>query len=177
MSRIKIPEITTVELLERYNAGERNFSGVKIIKDFLGATGYELFGVDLRGISLRGAYLEDICFSETNLMGADLSGCCLLNGCLSECILSDARLDCANLDNCSCNKTTFGGCSMQLVNATRANFQGAFSPVFSWSILIETNLKDAVITRQVLDECHNFIYRCIMPDGSYEIGPIVGWER
>jgi uncharacterized protein YjbI with pentapeptide repeats len=55
--RDRVWKITAVELLEQYSAGERNFNGVELIKDFMGATGEELIGADLRGISLRGANL------------------------------------------------------------------------------------------------------------------------
>ena len=49
--------ITSEELLSRYAAGERDFSGVSFIKDdelFVGQ-GVNLVGADLRNINLRGA--------------------------------------------------------------------------------------------------------------------------
>ena len=57
-------EITTHELLARYNTGERNFAGVDILKayrldgsDIIYVPGLE--GAYLPGINLRGANLEE----------------------------------------------------------------------------------------------------------------------
>ena len=49
--------MTAEELLERYAAGERNFSGA-----------------DLKGADLRGTNLSPINFENANLRNADLSG-------------------------------------------------------------------------------------------------------
>jgi uncharacterized protein YjbI with pentapeptide repeats len=55
-------EISAEELLKRYAAGERDFSGIK------------LGNADFREINLSGAYLRGI-----NLSGADLRGINLSN--------------------------------------------------------------------------------------------------
>ncbi|BAZ45555.1 rfrA pentapeptide repeat-containing protein [Chondrocystis sp. NIES-4102] len=55
-------KLTTDELLARYNAGERNFAGIELIRilerDGISSPIEGLEGVDLRGINLRGANLE-----------------------------------------------------------------------------------------------------------------------
>jgi uncharacterized protein YjbI with pentapeptide repeats len=167
----RVPQITTADLLLRYNAGERNFNGIKIINDFDRATGGELIGADLRGISLRGANLEDTILEGANLTDADLFGCSLLYGSLRKATLGDANLSCAYLCECRCEGANFGGCLMQGVNAEGSSFRDAYDPRFRNSFLIDTNLQGAITTKDVIYKLRNFIYKCVLPDGSLDIGP------
>lgn len=69
-------EITPEELLVRYDDGERNFAGIKLIYSY-GApahyAGIDLKGIVLRDINLRGAYFEQAILAQTKFQGADIT--------------------------------------------------------------------------------------------------------
>lgn len=96
------------ELLERYAAGERDFSGVDL-------SGVNLIEVGLEGINLEGAILRGTEFDRSDLRGAifrnaDLEGAEFFLACLNG---SDFRG--ANLKSCRILETSM----------IRANFEGA----------------------------------------------------
>jgi uncharacterized protein YjbI with pentapeptide repeats len=149
----RVPNITTADLLARYNDGERNFNGIRVISQFFEGDGGELIGADLRGISLRGANLTD----------ADLFGCFLRYGSLCKATLGNADLSCAHLCECRCDGANFGGCLMENVNAEGSSFKDADDPRFRNSFLINTNLQGARTTKQMIDKLHNFIVTVHFP--------------
>jgi uncharacterized protein YjbI with pentapeptide repeats len=59
--------MTSKELLERYAAGERDFSGITLVSG-------NLIRADLRGINLSNANLSNTSFIQAILYDADLSG-------------------------------------------------------------------------------------------------------
>ncbi len=72
---MELRKITRKELLKRYAAGDRDFSGVDlsgmmIVNHF---RFIDLSGIDLSGIDLSGSNLDGINFSGANLSGANLS--------------------------------------------------------------------------------------------------------
>ncbi|MEM9070641.1 MAG: pentapeptide repeat-containing protein [Myxococcota bacterium] len=78
------------ELLRRYQAGERDFEGARLL-------GESLRGFDLRGVSLRGANLAGADLVGANLDGADLRGASLRGANLAKTSLRDANLTDADL--------------------------------------------------------------------------------
>ena len=137
--------MTAEELLERYAAGERDFSGVEV------RASDELVGSNLTGINLSEAILAEMIlervdwsdailinahFGQTALNGAnlqrvDLSGATLTFGSLDDADLTDARLIGADLE----------GTDMRNVNFTRSNLTGAKTsdnPYFIGSIFNNT---------------------------------------
>ena len=60
------------ELLRRYGAGERNFSGIRLA--FSRLAGSQLPGVNLSRVSLFSARLTGADLGAANLSGANLSG-------------------------------------------------------------------------------------------------------
>jgi uncharacterized protein YjbI with pentapeptide repeats len=137
--------MTAEELLERYAAGERDFSGIEIeaSDELVGSnlTGINLSGailaemmldrVDLSFANLRNAHFGQTSLCEANLKGANLSGASLDLTTLDSADLTDARLIGAYLE----------GASMAKVNFTRSNLTGAKtseSPYFIGSIFNNT---------------------------------------
>lgn len=82
--------MTAEELIRRYAAGERDFSGT----DLRGAdlSEADLRGVDLSEANLREANLSGANLSEVNLYKADLSGAKLHGASLRRANLRGARL-------------------------------------------------------------------------------------
>ena len=62
------PRLTAEDILSRYAAGERTFSGMDL-------TGEKLRGADLAGIDLSDSDLRSTDLRDTNLSGANLTGC------------------------------------------------------------------------------------------------------
>ncbi|WP_299415577.1 pentapeptide repeat-containing protein [Acaryochloris sp. IP29b_bin.148] len=110
--------MTAEELLERYAAGERDFSGI------------DLRGADLRGVDLHGADL-----SGADLSGADLSGYRNSEGIwifsnLSKVNLSGANLEhafvnAANLSDADLTNVRFNCTEMLHVHLERADMRGS----------------------------------------------------
>ena len=62
------------ELTQRYEAGERDFPGVVIEKNYLGLLKVNLRGANLSGANLAGADLATTDFRGANLSAANLEG-------------------------------------------------------------------------------------------------------
>jgi uncharacterized protein YjbI with pentapeptide repeats len=100
--------MTAEELLERYAAGERDFSGV-----------------DLSGVNL-----EEVCLEDINLEGADLRGTLFFRANLGRGIFRNANLEGADLSMTLLNETDFRGADLRSCNTMetsmiRANFLDA----------------------------------------------------
>ena len=62
------------EFVQRYEAGERDFAGVVIEKEYLGLLKVNLRGANLSGANLAGADLATTDFRGANLSDANLEG-------------------------------------------------------------------------------------------------------
>ena len=82
------------ELLRRYAAGERDFSGVSL-------RGLDFSDCDLSGINLSNADLESTEWEGANLSGANLSGAFLADSGLNNANLTEANLSRARLQDCA----------------------------------------------------------------------------
>ena len=172
-------KITTDELLARYNAGERNFAGIELIRiperDGIDSPIEELEGADLRGINLRGANLEYLWLGGANLTGADLFGASLISASLSDAILRDANLFSVNLTWAACHRTDFTGATLSYMNASSASFIDATLNFFEYAILIFANFQGAVGKLSLRNQ-FNMIWQTTMPDGTVEEGPYCKWK-
>jgi len=112
---IKEQTMSTQELINRYQAGERDFKKIKLTR------------VDLSGIDLSVADLTGADLSEANLSGANLSGTILKGSNLSGADLSGADLSWADLG---------------MANLTGANLREAN---MNMSILIRTRFKNTIM--------------------------------
>ena len=172
-------KITTDELLARYNAGERDFNGIELIR-IPERDGFEgpilgLEGANLQGIGLRGANLEDIWFVETNLTRADLFGASLIHASLADAILKETNLFSVNLTKAVCYRADFSGAILEQMNATDASFIDATLDYFECAVLARANFQGAKGRLYLRTRC-NFIGHTTMPDGTVEKGPYCRWN-
>jgi uncharacterized protein YjbI with pentapeptide repeats len=121
--------MTAEELLERYAAGERDFSGIGIeaSDELLGA---HLTGINLSGSILAEMILDGVDFSDANLRNThfgqtDLNGVNLQRSDLSGATLTFGSLDGADLTDARLIGTNLKYTDMRNVNFTRSNLTGA----------------------------------------------------
>ena len=123
IKRIKKIKVTAEELLSRYGAGERNFSGIYF-------RGESLDNADLRDINLSGSDLGDTELCNVNLSKANLSGSSLCEVSWEKVNFSYAQLRGAVLDNISLFKCNFTKANLNEANLIESwvegcNFDGA----------------------------------------------------
>lgn len=118
--------MNTEELLRRYAAGERDFSGIDLRSDSY-AGRPNLKTVDLREIILRGA----------DLLSVELSGASLIQAILIKADLRNAILTGANLTGAILSEADLRQANLEDINLTRA-------------ILRETDLFQANLSRAIL---------------------------
>lgn len=117
--------MTVEELLERYAAGERDFSGV-----------------DLSDVNLSGADLLHINLSGANLSRANLVGARLYGADIRQCNLSGADLRNADLRVSRLDEVNFQDTNLQGANWRNAERCGAFfcnTTMPDGEIVIESN--------------------------------------
>ena len=107
--------MTAEELLERYAAGERDFSRV-----------------DLSGVNL-----EEVCLDGINLEGANLSRTLFFHSTLRKAILRNANLEGADLSITVLDEADFGGanlknCRTLECSMIRSNFRNARDEGMIW---------------------------------------------
>jgi len=107
------PPTSAQELLERYNAGERNFAGAQLSEA-------QLAGAQLAGASLAGANLD-----SADLRGADLSGANLLRASLKDANLRMTKLPKSKLDGADLTRAELTQAFMNGADAAAATFVGA----------------------------------------------------
>ncbi|KAM3090154.1 pentapeptide repeat-containing protein [Phormidesmis sp. 146-35] len=123
--------LSAEDLLERYAAGERDFSGIYLIRLKFGKK--FPMGVDLSGINLSGANLSESDLRKVNLSGANLSG-----ADLSNCLIENANLSGANLKNTQMTESNLSGADLTSANLVYTILTG--------SNLTNANLTDAHFT-------------------------------
>lgn len=117
--------MTAEELLQRYAAGERDFSAIDLV-------GVSLARTNLNSINLTNANLIDVDLTEAKLVGADLT-----NARLTNVILTGTTLAGVNLTNVDLRSTI--------------NFD--FSALMGNSLLWQTTLPDGTtIAEQIYTE-------------------------
>jgi len=176
-------KITTGELLTLYNAGERNFAGVEILRivgemgeiDGVDSQITGLEGADLRGINLRGANLEKVNLSGADLTEADLFGAYLGEAGLVKTILRDANLFSANLSNATLNEADLTGANLIHIKAVGASFIRAKIGYFERADLTNANFRYCDFYGPSLCYKFNVIWNTTMPDGTMKEGPYCKW--
>ena len=103
----------THELLNHYQTGKRDFSGIY------------LSDTDLRRANLSGVNLSNTDLSHANLSGANLSGANLSGADLWDTDMSGAYLRGANLCDANLSNTDFSGADLSLTYLSGANLSGA----------------------------------------------------
>ena len=179
--------MTSEELLQRYAAGERDFTGITIkrinliladLRDInlsnakmIGTKliGANLDGADLSGVKLMGANLTSATLCRANLVGADLDGSHLIgaNFCetnLNDCNLWDAFVDGASFVGANLQRAKLMVASRLGTDFTRADLRESdLRCPRSSSIFESANLLGAV----EFVPCKTDIFcKTVMPDGS-----------
>ncbi|MEG3438242.1 pentapeptide repeat-containing protein [Pannus brasiliensis CCIBt3594] len=103
-----------VDLQQRYQSGERQFSSV------------QLRGADLRGVNLGNADLSGADLSKANLREVNLSGANLAGAFLNEADLTSANLEGANLQGASLIKAYLIKTNLRSANLSGAYLTGAY---------------------------------------------------
>ena len=143
--------MTAEELLERYAAGERNFSGLSI------DASDELCGANLSYTDFGGAYFDQLLLENTNLKRSNLRG-----AVFSLVSLSLANLEGADLCGASIGLSDLGG-----ANLTDSNLSGAYleGTSFGFANLTRANLSGAQVSDRT-DFRNTIFSETVMPDGS-----------
>jgi uncharacterized protein YjbI with pentapeptide repeats len=167
-------QIKARELLERYAAGERKFTGYRITSGGDELRG-DLTGINLIDASLAKVYMEGIIFINADLRGAALTDCCLdaadlTNADLRGCSLRGANFRSANLTGADLRDARFENTDFSGANLTDANLSGTtLDALFRYNAnLTRTNLRGAKIREQLKETIWNeaILLDTIMPDGN-----------
>ena len=142
--------MTAEELLERYAAGERDFSGV-----------------DLRGVNLSGANLYGVMLYDADLRGANLGGANLNGTKLSSADLRNADLSNANLSESNLCGAKLVGCNFRGTDLTNAGWCGDLTNV---------DLSGAENFFTGEDFMEVTFCNTTLPDGRIANGPVDEWE-
>lgn len=187
-------EMTRDELVERYNAGERIFDGIKLVEWSLSGLSktklYKLFkgvvlrdimlrgadirfenpglnmtGADLSGANLRGAYFERVDLTGANFTGADLRGATFKECYVNNAIIRHANLFSANISGSRFGESDFTGSNLGEINAAFAEMGGCKNIGIEYGILVGTNFQGAETTEGRICSSMNLIWNTIMPSG------------
>ena len=172
--------ITAIELLERYAAGERNFAGIRIeppytARKFLRGADLSniiLCGADLGGVSLievnlteaqmRGAYLPRANFSLSDLTNADLTGACLWGA-----VFDLANLRRVSFVDSNLTRASFEGASLTYAFLEGANLTRVDLSKIDWCMGTPGHTE----TMHTLQAYNAFLCETILPDGEFIKGP------
>ena len=147
---LEVRVMTTEELLERYAAGERDFSGV-----------------DLRGVNLSGANLYGVMLYDADLRGANLGGANLNGTKLSSADLRNADLSNTNLSESNLCGAKLVGCNFRGTDLTNAGWCGDLTNV---------DLSGAENFFTGEDFMEVTFCNTTLPDGRIANGPVDEWE-
>ena len=167
--------ITPQQLLDRYNAGERNFAGIRFFPDTCRESVLE--DADLSNIILSGAYLPRIKLSLANLRNSNLAGAYMPGAELIETDLHETDLTGANLQDACLSGTDIARSLLTAANLRGAKLEGAdFTNVdLTESILCQVDFSQVRIVNRFGDRfiyCPNaLVWQMTMPDGTYIEGP------
>ena len=113
--------VDTEELLRRYAAGERDFSGIQLTSSHDNSRSIK--NADLRHINLRGAILSCIRIDNTDLRGADLRGTQMVRSRLTQVDLSEADLRFASLTHMKWLDVNLTNATLMQANLMRSHLQ------------------------------------------------------
>ncbi|MBO0351519.1 pentapeptide repeat-containing protein [Phormidium pseudopriestleyi FRX01] len=161
--------LTPSELLTRYQAGERNFAGIRLIEP--NNDPEALCGADLSGIILSGAYLPGVKLREANLTGAKMVGVYMPDADLTladlrkvnliGATLKRACLECADLSRTLLEGANLIGANLDGSDTAHANLE--------YSVLCQTNLSKIWPSHPSFDiySPGSLLWETTMPDGTF----------
>ena len=163
--------MTAEELLERYAAGERDFSGVEI--DFARFNDAKLSSINLSGAILFGAKLNRANLSRANLGSAWLEDANLCRANLSHAIVSEGILVESILIGADLSFVDLTECPLIDANFTRARLNGTIlgiRPLLQGANLTDVDLSQSRIELPDGIEDHSIegaiFCNTILPDGT-----------
>jgi uncharacterized protein YjbI with pentapeptide repeats len=121
------------ELLERYAAGERDFSFVRSFKNLQVPRSQ-----DLSGINFQGCRFHDVDFSQVNLAGAELAGIVCSSTSFRNANLRGATISAATF----WEETDFSEADLSFANLSKLTVEDA---IFQRAILISSDLSESYI--------------------------------
>ena len=143
-----LPRMEVEELLQRYAAGERDFS-------LLDLSGADLSKVDFAQRTFKGGiiYNHRIKFTYTNLSNANLSSANLFDAImefanLTNACLEGAKLDCALLEGANLKGANLRGAILGATNLAGADLTDADLTGASWGF----NAKDTIFNNTILPD-------------------------
>ncbi len=152
-------DISYEELLERYAAGERDFSHTQPWGDN-----------ELRGANLEGIILVHADLAENDLSGANLTRANLSGAGLEQALFDGANLTRANLCGAFLDQAQFIGANLTeacLIKAWKIEFAN-----FCQANLTNATLRNAHNEREPFILRDAIFYNTVMPDGSIRNGVI-----
>jgi len=152
------PVISAEEFLQRYDEGERDFTGVNLAGVNLSGKTLEsnvslsqanlsnanLANAKLIQVNLIGANLQGANLNSTNLQSADLIGANLSGANLTKAILYSARLIQANFSQAKLSEANLNSANLTTANLSRANLTQAS---LSSANLTGADLSQAKVTK------------------------------
>jgi hypothetical protein len=126
-------KLTAAELNQKYEAGERDFSGIILTQ--IGSDGSILVIPTLKDANLEKSHLPKAYLAKTDLSNANLERTYLHSACLREANLEGANLEVANLQGACLWHSNLKGANLHDANLnkadlTQANLYGTTPP---WS--------------------------------------------
>lgn len=168
-------KISPKELLSRYQAGERNFAGIRLAPT--DDDPEALCGADLSEIILSGAYLPGVKLREVNLSGSLMVGVYLPDADLTLADLSYANLIGATLKRACLECADLNATLLEGANLIGANLDGAdtVNTNLDYSVLCQTNLSKIWPSDIYFDKyiyCPgSLLWETTMPDGNFISNP------
>ncbi|MEG4146218.1 TerD family protein [Microcoleus sp. Pol12B5] len=134
------PAISAEDFLQRYNQGERDFTGVNL-------AGVNLSGKSLHNVNLSSANLSGAELSEANLSGANLTKANLCGANLYKANLESSNLGKAQLLNANLSEVKLNHCTNLVeANLSGVNFSSIVVGFYPIKLLSMANLSKANLT-------------------------------
>ncbi len=181
-------EITAIELLDRYEAGERDFQGLdlsglqfnpsgigrrKIIVDGADFTGANMSKCKFMYQTLRDGIFRNVDFSSATFDDTSILNCDVSFANFAGSNFGESGFDKVNLEGANFTKAIFFQAGISKCNLTDTIFRGAR--------LEESNPMDGILTRVDFTGARDLYFgkqakvifdRTIMPDGSIRTDPL-----
>jgi uncharacterized protein YjbI with pentapeptide repeats len=172
---LEVEVMTAEELLERYAAGERSFSGIRLYAEEYARLLNErnLSGVNLCGSTLEGDW-SGVNLSNARLRGIVANGCDIQRANFSQANLSGASFIECDMSGCNFNNAILGGVRFNQTVVCESNFTGSYlrGAYLDEADLDRINLSNADLRGadgcdiDILQYFGCVIHNTQMPDGS-----------
>jgi uncharacterized protein YjbI with pentapeptide repeats len=169
-------KISPKELLSRYQAGERNFAGIRLLEP--NDDPEALCGADLSEIILSGAYLPGVKLREVNLSGSLMIGVYLPDADLTLADLKKSDLRGATLKRACLEYVDLRCAILNGANLIQANLLGAdlTDASLDYSCLAQVDFSQLCLSNPLYSDCIDamrvegpMVWQTTLPGGSVEV--------